>query len=473
MSAIKPLLLCTFATLAATAASGQVQDFAPVTQQTLENPDPADWLMVSRTYDSQRFSPLTQITTANVGGLTMKWSKLLGTGTTETVPLVYRGVMYVVLPNAIVEALDARNGDVLWKYQRKVSDSVGGSARTKGLAIYDDVIVYDAPDSYVVGLDARTGAQRWETKAGTRGHTSAPLIVNGIAVSGGACFGNRDNCYLSANDIHSGEELWRFYTTPKAGEPGDDTWHGAELSNRQASTWGLPGSYDVKRKLLIWGIANAMPDRRAARHNGDADGTGYTTPADLYSNSTVALDAAHGKLQWYYQHLPGDDWDFDATHERTLVTTKVAPDPRYVKWINPAIKPGETLDIAVMISEGGGLWALDRDDGKFLWAMPFPFDAPEWWLDTIDPATGKVTIKKNLVFRTPGERKTLCYWNTRSYWPTAYSPQTNSLYTSYIDVCRDLTSATATKPESWQVVPRPGTDPDQITGLAKIDLATG
>ena len=90
-----------------------------------------------------------------------------------------------------------------------------------------------------------------------------------------------------------------------------------------ASTWGLPGTYDPQRKMLYWGIANAMPDQRAARHDGNPDAISRTAPADLYSNSTVALDPETGKLDWYYQHLPGDDWDSDYTHERTLLRTRV------------------------------------------------------------------------------------------------------------------------------------------------------
>ncbi len=451
----------------------QAQDFKPVTQQMLENPSPDDWLMFSRTYDAQRFSPLEQIDVSNVGGLALQWTRALGNGNTETIPLVYEGVMYLVTPGAVVQALDAVTGTPIWRYQRETSDSVASTARTKGLAIYDDLIIYTAPDSYVVGLDARTGALRWEAEAGTRGHTSAPLVVNGLAISGGACFGNRDNCYLSAHDVATGKEVWRFQTTPAPGEPGDESWHGAELANRQASTWGLPGSYDPQRGVLYWGVANAMPDHRAARHGGDPDRTGFSSPSDLYSNSTIALDAASGELRWYYQHLPGDDWDLDATHERTLVTTAVAPDPAHVKWINPAIEPGEQRDITVTITEGGGVWALDRDNGEFLWAMPFPSDVPELWLDSIDPETGRVHIKRDLVFRDPGERKTICYWNTRSYWPTAYHPGTNSLYTSYIEACRELTAASADDPGSWRVVQRPGVNPDELTGLAKIDLETG
>lgn len=444
-----------------------------VTTEMLENPDPADWLMYSRTYDAQHYSPLDQINRENVDKLVLKWTRTFGDGATETNPLIYDGVMYTVVPGAGVQALDAATGELVWEYYRDVTETVAATARTKALGIYQGVLVYTAPDSYVVGLDINDGSVRWETLAGGRGHTSGALVVDGLAISGGACFGNRDNCFLAAHDALTGKEVWRFQTTPAHGEPGDESWNGAELNNRQASTWGLPGSYDPESVLLYWGVANPMPDHRAERHGGNPEGTGLSSPSDLYSNSTVALDPATGELQWYYQHLPGDDWDLDVTHERTLVTTRLDPDPEHVKWINPAIEPGETRNVAVTLAEGGGIWVLDSESGEFLWASPFPFDSPRWPIESIDPDSGKVHIREALVFREPGESKTICFWNTRSYWPTAYHPGTNSLFTSYSDVCRVLHSASDEAPASWEVIPRPGIDPDSMTGLAAINLETG
>jgi hypothetical protein len=97
---------------------------------------------------------------------------------------------------------------------------------------------------------------------------------------------------------------------------------------------------------------------------------------------------------------------------------------------------------------------------------------PEFALSAID-GDGTVHLNYEQVFKQAGETKTVCYWNTRSYWPTAYHPGTNSLYTSYIDACRELTTATADTPERWRAVARPGSDPAALTGIAKIDLATG
>jgi len=453
----------------ALAATPEVRDFTPVTPQMLENPRPEDWLMFSRTYDAQRFSPLQQINKENVRQLRLAWSRGMPAGQTETIPIVSNGVMYVITPAGTVQALDAANGDLIWEYKR---DGVTRSV-AKALAIYEDVIIYTASDSHVVGIDARTGAHRWATKADARGHSSGAIVVDGKVISGGSCGSNRNNCYIAAHDARTGQEMWRFYTTPAPGEPGDESWAGAALENRRASTWGLPGSYDPVRKLLYWGIANPMPDSRAARHNGNPEAIPRSSPADLYSNSTVALDVATGKLAWYFQHLPGDDADLDHTHERTLVRARFEPNPKFVKWINPGIRRGEERDMAVMIAEGGGIWALDRDTGQFLWAAPFPYDPPEFALADVDVKTGRTTINWNIVSTQPGDKKTICYWNTRSYWPTAYHPGTNSLYTSYIDACREVTSSGPGGRGAWRVVPRPGSDPKALTGLAKINLSTG
>ncbi|MEP6962975.1 MAG: PQQ-binding-like beta-propeller repeat protein, partial [Acidobacteriota bacterium] len=398
--------------------AAQVKDFTPVTQRMLEQPSPNDWLMYSRTYDAQRYSPLNQITTGNVSQLRMAWTRGLGAGQTETVPLVHDGVLYVIAPGAVVQALNGATGDLIWEYKRKIPANQAAQGRSKSLAIFGDIIAYTAPDSFVVGIDARTGEQRWETKTDSRGHTSGPIIADGKVISGGACAGNRANCYIAAHDALTGKEIWRFYTTPAVGEPGDESWAGAPVEKRLASTWGMPGAYDAARKTLIWGIANPMPDTRQERH-GTADGTSRTAPADLYSNSTVAINVETGKLTWYYQHLPGDDSDLDHTNERTLVRVKLNPDPKSIKWINPAIKPGEERDVTVNIAEGGGLSVLDRVTGQFLWATPFPFDTPNFNIASIDPKTGKATINFDNVVTGPGQKKTICYWNTKSYWPTA------------------------------------------------------
>jgi alcohol dehydrogenase (cytochrome c) len=397
----------------------------------------------------------------------------MGMGTVESIPLVYRGIMYFAVPGAGVRALDAATGSAIWSYKREL-----GNSRTKTLAIFDDLVFYTAPDGFIVALDARTGEMRWETKT-SGGLTSGPIVVEGKVLTGRTCTGQRANCYISAHDARTGKEIWKFFTAAGPGEPGGETWGDAPEPTRTASTWGLPGSYDPVRKLIYWGVANPTPNTRMARHGGNPDAIPTFAPADLYSNSTVALNPETGKLAWYYQHLPGDDWDEDYTHERTLLRTPVSPDSRFVKWINPDIRRGSPRDIAVMVGEGGGIFALDRATGQFLWASPFPYDVKNFIISSIDVKTGITHLNTDLLFREPGQKHTLCFWNTRSYWPLAYHPALNSLYVPFVDNCLDMTSAIPATAEQAAVgekrvgARRAGTELDAFAGVAKVNMATG
>ena len=313
-------------------AAAQMSEFKPVTEAMLANPDPADWLMISRTFDEHRFSPLNQINKSNAGQLRMAWARGLPSGTQESTPIVYRGVMFLYAPGASVQAVDATNGDLIWDYQRDYPKDVNPeAARSKSLGIYEDMIFFAAPDGFLVGLDAKTGAVRWETKVGGGGQTAGGLLVaDGKVISNRSCAqgvndsaaGSRDNCFIGAHDAKTGKELWKFFTTAAPGEIGGDTWGDLPTEQRKAAPWGLPGSYDPKRKVLYWGVANPNPYTRLTRH-GRTDAVPLTAPSELYSDSTVAIDVTTGKLVWYYQELPGDDWDADHNHERILVRTRM------------------------------------------------------------------------------------------------------------------------------------------------------
>jgi alcohol dehydrogenase (cytochrome c) len=452
---------------------------APVTDAMLRNPDPGDWLMYSRTYDAQRYSPLDEIDRDNVASLALAWSKPLTAGPLEIVPLVYRGVMYLTTPGSRdggsrVVALDAATGDILWEYVPPNN----ASSRIKALAIYGNSIYYTAPapagePNPVIALDAATGAVRWQTPVTVETHTAGAIVVEGKVLSGRACNTARSSCYIAAHDARTGKEAWRFYTSPGAGEPGDESWGGTPVDERRAAAWGLPGTYDPARRLVYWGIANPMPNTRADRHGGNVDAIPRHAPADLYSNSTVALNPDTGELVWHYQHLPGDDWDMDINEEKVLIRTVVDPDPRHVKWINPNVRKGVERDVAITVGEGGGVWVNDRATGEFLWAMPFPYDTEHFILEDIDVETGVARINSKALLEEPGQTKLVCYWNTRSFWPTAYSPTTNSLYVPYIDHCLSMTRASESGAERRTSGLRPGADQAKLAGIAKIDMRTG
>jgi alcohol dehydrogenase (cytochrome c) len=138
------------------------------------------------------------------------------------------------------------------------------------------------------------------------------------------------------------------------------------------------------------------------------------------------------------------------------------------------VAKGRERDVAVSVGEGGGVWLNDRATGEFLWAMPFPFDTPNFILSDIDVKTGVAHINDAVLLEEPGVPRTICYWNTRSFWPTAYSPRTNSLYVPYVDHCLKMARAGADGQGGQRGgVLRPGGDPAHFAGLAKIDMRTG
>jgi len=422
----------------------QVRTVKPVTESMLLNPPADDWLMYSRTYDAQRYSPLNQINRQNVGRLAEVWKRDLLPGTIEIIPIVHDGVMYVQvpaqdngMPKTAVQAIDATNGNLIWEYKRLT----GGASRPKSMAMFEDLIIFAAADSHIVALDAASGKVRWEAPS-TGGLSSGTIVFGDKVLTGRTCNGARANCYIAAHDARTGKEAWRFYTAAGSDDPlGDPTWGGAPEARRTASTWGLGGSYDPVRKMIFWGVANPTPNTRTARHNGNIDAIARTAPAELYANSTVALSLETGKLSWYFQHLPGDDWDQDYTNERLLVRTRVNPDPKHVKWINPDIRRGEERDIVFNVGEGGGIFALDRATGQFLWATPFPYDVPNFLISNIDVKTGRTSINWDVALTNPGDRHIICAYNTKSYWPMAYHPGKNSFYIPYVDDCLDMTRA--------------------------------
>jgi len=465
------------ASIAALYSGASAQSFVPVTDAMLNNPAPADWLMVSRTYDQQRFSPLNQIDKTNVSQLRMAWARSLPSGTQESTPIVYRGVMYLFAPGATIQAVDATNGDLLWEYARKYPEGVRGTAaREKSLAIYEDMIYFAAPDGFLVAIDAQTGKQRWESKLDNGGQQAGGLLLaDGKVISNRTCQqGKRENCFIAANDAKTGRLVWKFFTTAAPGELGGDTWGNVPVEARAAGPWGQVGSYDPQRKVLYWSVANPNPYTRLTRH-GAADAVPLTAPVDLFSNSTVALDVETGKLNWYYQELPGDDWDADHNHERVLIRTRVSPDPRHVKWINPAITPGSEHDIVLTAAEGGGMFALERSNGQFLWARPFPYDDPNLNMNAIDVRTGRTQLNATKVFKKDGDRIIGCYHNTRAIMQTSYNPQNNSLYVPFHDQClsmqADVESPTGYGPRNGII--RPGSDPQKYMNIGKVNVSTG
>ena len=218
----------------------------------------------------------------------------------------------------MVQALDAVTGDPIWEYRKTFEGSPDDSfrARTRSIAIYDDKIYLNTNDAHIVALDARTGEVVWDhtvadTRLGYR-YTSGPIVVDGRIIAGmTGCERYKDGtCFISAHDAQTGAELWRTSTIAQPGDPGGDTWGDLPATFRAGGDAWIPGSYDPATGLTYWSTSQAKPWARLSRGTeGDA----------LYTNSALALDPATGRLEWYYQFVPGETHDLDDVFESVLI----------------------------------------------------------------------------------------------------------------------------------------------------------
>ena len=382
-----------------------MKNYVPVTDAMLRNPDPADWLMIRRDYRASSFSPLNQITTQNVNNLRLVWSWAMQDGVilgNQPAPIVHNGVLYVNNNGGVLQALDAKTGDLIWENRYGTN---AGAPAMRGITIYGDNVYVTSNEAHLIAFDARTGRIVWDTTIGDRSKnqhstTSGPLAVNGKLIQGlsGCQQYGGEKCFISAYDAKTGKEVWRFYTIALTGEPGGDTWGGLPDASRVgAETW-ITGSYDPDLNLTYWGTAQAKPWMRVSRGSGNG--------ATLYANSTLALNADTGKLVWYYDHAPGESLDLDEVFERVLVDGKDADQGQ--KYVFSAGKPGI-------------LWKLDRKTGKYLGHKEMVFQNV---YDSFDPTTGEPHYRNDIVEQRIGEGVLGCpsteggkNWPAMSYYP--------------------------------------------------------
>ncbi len=479
-SAMFRACLATCACLALTVAAGvpvqaQVQTFTPVTDAVLQNPDPADWLMWRRTLNGWGYSPLDQITRDNVGELRMVWSRALTPGSQQGTPLVYNGILYMPNPGDVIQAMDAVTGDLLWEYRRAHPGDLEDYIRAdtnRNLAIYGSHIIDTSKDDHVFALDATSGRLAWETQIldytkNPAQQSSGPIIANGKVISGRSCLprGGPDACVITAHDARTGAELWRRRTIPAPGEPGDETWGGVPFEERKhVGAWMVP-SYDPELNFVYIGTSVTSPAPKFM--------LGGTDNTHLYHNSTLALDADTGEIEWYYQHL-NDHWDLDHPFERLLVDTAVAPDRGAVSWINPRLQSGEVRKVLTGIpGKTGIVYTLDRETGEFLWATP---TVTQNVVSHIDGATGVVTENAEVVFSAEGQEVLSCPHAVggKDWEAGAYSPLTNTMYFPLRNTCA-RTMATSEARNLYSLIIRgqiaPGTD--QVGTVQAISAETG
>ena len=400
----------------------EVKNFTPVTEEMLQNPAPGDWLTWRRTLDGQGYSPLNEVNRDNVDELQLSWAWAMADGSNETTPLVHDGVMYLVNPDNIVQALDATNGGLIWEYKwdfQPEAKQLGGNNRN--IAIYQDKLFLATYDAVLVALDARSGKLVWQTqkadyKQGYT-HTSGPIIANGVIVSGiKSCRGtsrdpdNTSGCFVTGHSAESGEELWRTSTIARPDDINTLTWGGVPFESRQGGDTWIPGSYDPELNLYYVGTAQAKPWVPASRGMTVADEA-------LYTSSTLALDPKTGEIVWHFQHVPGEALDLDVVFERVLVDLD-----------------GQKL--LFTIGKDGILWKLDRRSGAFVGAAETLFQNV---FDSIDE-TGKVHYRSDIAEAGVGDTIFACpsYIGGHNWQATAYSPETNALIIPLSQTCMTM-----------------------------------
>jgi alcohol dehydrogenase (cytochrome c) len=424
--------------------------FVAVSDEMLQKPDPANWLMWRRTLDSHGYSPLNQINRSNVAGLRMTWTRGMGPGNVqEATPLVYDGIMYVPNPGDLIQAIDAKTGDLLWESKRALPAGVRAGTN-RNIAIWGTTLIDGSSDNQMYAIDARTGQLVWETAVldpkAPASASSGPIIANGKVIQGRQCQPGATNnaCVVTAHDAKTGKELWRTRTIPRPGEPGDETWGDVPLEERwHVGTWMVP-SYDPVLNLVIVGTSVTIPAPKYLLGGNDKE--------HLYHNSTLAIDADTGKIVWHYQHVV-DHWDLDHPFERLLVDTAVAPDPKEVLWINPRLKPGEERKVVTGIpGKTGIVYTLDRSTGEFLWARP---TVHQNVITRIDGATGKATVNPETLFTGIDQERLICPGSSGGKnWPAgAYNPQTNVMFYPLQNLCMMAKTTTAKR------------DPARVYGL--------
>jgi alcohol dehydrogenase (cytochrome c) len=393
-----------------------------VTEAMLRNPPASDWLQWGRTYDGQNFSPLNMITRENVRTLKPAFRVPLTAGQGMPMPVVHDGVMFLLTAPDTVLAVDASNGELLWRYQHTPT---GPSSQKIGLALHGDRVFVPTSDLQVLALNARTGALVWKHEVapvGTQGRgryqiRSAPLIVGNKVIQGVAGSFSPGGGFIVGLDIDSGKELWRFNTIARPGEPGGNSWNGLPLDGRSGGSVWHQGTYDPELNLIYFGVAPTYDTLPLLERSADPD----VTDDALFTNCTIALNPETGKLVWYYQHVKNDQWDLDWVFERQLAEMTI--DGRRRKVVMNAGK------MAIVD-------ALDAATGQYL----FSIDAKtQNVIIAIDPKTGEKRIDREK-WPDPKRPAVVCpaVSGARSWPATSYSAESGFLYLPLTEWCHNF-----------------------------------
>jgi len=402
---------------------------AAVDGQRIVNADnePGSWMTHGRTYSEQRFSPLDQVTTANVGQLGLAWFADLDTNRgQEATPIVVDGALYVSTAWSKVKAYDAKTGKPLWAFDPEVPGQFGVNACcdvvNRGVAVWQGKVFVGTIDGRLIALDSATGKKLWDVVTVDQSKpytiTGAPRVVKGHVLigNGGAELGVRG--YISAYDPDTGNLQWRFYTVPGDPSKGPDgaasdevlakvaqpTWSGEWWKMGGGGTVWDSMSYDPELDLLYFGVGNGSPWNRKLRSAGKGD--------NLFLSSIVAVRPDTGEYVWHYQSTNGESWDHTATQQIIIATLNIEGQPRKVVMQAP---------------KNGFFYVIDAATGKLISAKNFTDVA---WATHVDLKTGRPVLTKEARYEQTG-KPFLSKQNpngAHTWHSMAFSPQTGYVY---------------------------------------------
>jgi alcohol dehydrogenase (cytochrome c) len=439
------------------AKHSMLDTLTPVTDAMLQSPPEEDWLTWRQSFTDAGFSPLTQVTKLNAGTLRLAWALALPAGPNEATPLVHDGVIFVHSYNDHVLALDAGTGDELWHYARRLPEGIAPSVQ-RNMALYADMLYLGTSDAHVVALNAKSGRVVWDQPIADP-HiwrvSGGPLVAAGRVMQGvvGRAPGG---AWIVGLDAATGLESWRFHCAAQPGQVGYDSWNGARLEQRSGGSVWTAGSYDPQLGLAFFGPGQTY-DTALLQHPTKQRGVSND---GLYLDSTVALDPGTGRMAWYFQHLPNDQWDYDWAFERQILQLPLG---------------GKLTKLVITSGKLGIYDALDAASGKYAFSIDLGIQNlitsidPKTGAKAMDPARYPDGIRRVSVCPHPG--------GGRSWLPGSYNPQSHIVYLPMVESCMDMIPMEKGERGSlssgyrWALRPRPDTD-GKYGRIQAVNLAT-
>jgi quinohemoprotein ethanol dehydrogenase len=434
-----------------------------------------EWLSYGHDYSEQHFSQLKEINDSNAGQLGLSWYFQTedDPGTVEGSPIEANGTIYFTATWDALYAVDARTGQLKWKWIPKVSHenfspmnpnatdririgpSVCCGPANRGVAIYDGKIYMGTLDGRLIAFDAQTGKIVWQVQSAPMGQdysiTGAPRIVKGMVVIGNAGGEYAVRGYVDAYDAETGKQIWRTYTVPgDPSKPFEDpflkraakTWKGGDW-------WKLGGggavwnaiTYDPRTNLVYLGSGQGGP--WVQKYRSPEGGV------NEWLCSIIAVNADTGKYVWAYQTTPADNWDYDATQDMILADLKI---------------DGKKRHVIMQAPKNGVFYVLDAKTGKYISSAPY---TKVTWATSFNPTNGMPTINKAMIY---GESGTLVWPGPaggHSWYAMSFNPETQLAYIPEIKSTFLYREAPDFKPEmgvyKWGITLAP---PKPLPGVA-------